>query len=333
MVNVNWAKLKAMSKIPLRVIVVLASVGIALIALLIISAIVIGWYQWLRTKIGGHLPSISGLSAQGLFEWLTGILGTVGHGLLFALPALAILVLAIWYFDDLSGLCGQLWGSLRKAASSCVAFVVGKEQWRALIFSLLKPGMYFGLLALILALYFSPDPPPAPPVRYIVSADDPVLLPVRLHVHFDNADIGNDRELTERGIALDTTRKTALQETVNVLRRCVTPRSEVTIQTYGFASEDSFGGLSKSANRDLNIEVANRRAKAVHDILEDLSRGITGLTIENPTSWSNFRTMKRQRDLMVPVPDNSRRDAFADRVVVLYLSDPGRCTVVQNVPQ
>ena len=80
-------------------------------------------------------------------------------------------------------------------------------------------------------------------VRYVVSTGDradPVLLPVRLHVHFSKASANEEGVLTERGITLNDTHRTELQETVHALEQCVTLSRGVTIHTYGFASDEPF---------------------------------------------------------------------------------------------
>ena len=150
------------------------------------------------------------------------------------------------------------------------------------------------------------------------------LLPVHLRVHFENAQLEPEsRELSDRGIALTSMQRSLLQTTVNMLGRCAAERSVVRIKPYGFASSAPFRGVSNSDR--LNVAVANRRAKAVHDALVTMSSGHMNLRIEAPAAWRSFEEMQSGRNRCV-TGSREGRSSFPGRVVVLQLEEWGACT-------
>lgn len=151
------------------------------------------------------------------------------------------------------------------------------------------------------------------------------LLPVHLLVHFRNAQLsGANGDLVDEGIVLEPVHQTMLRGTVNALAECAALGSPVTITPYGFASSAPFTG--RYDTDDLNVQVANGRADAVHDELVRLSAGRPNLSIEAPTKWNTFEDMVAARDACIESPSGARaRGSFLDRVVVLDLQTTGRC--------
>ena len=327
MMKAIWQKITTIFRVAVLVL--------SLTLLFVVSRTAIEWYQWLRTEIGTKLPAMTDLSGRSLLtlEWLQGNLSAFGNGIVLVAPVLLVLFVLLVLlgflrrpFEPLEFL-SELWKSLTQAVKSCWAFVAGNERWLALLYSLLKPGLLVFLLALF-GVILTPPNPSNVTVKYKLPSTPPTLLPMSLHVNFDNAGIGDDRKLTTRGITLGSSRKAALQVTVNTLRECVTSEEEISIRVYGFASDDCFHGVPKRLSDCLNVQAANCRAKEVHRILENLTRNISGLKVEKPEQWQTFADMKEKRNSLMP---SSPREAFADRVVVLRLSDLGICEIREFV--
>lgn len=315
-----------------RVVVLVVSFAL----LTVVIGIALDWYVRLRTEVGMKLPAMTTLSGKNLLtlEWLPGNLAAIGNGLVLVAPALLALFLLLVLlgllrrpFEPLEFL-RELWKSLAEAVKSCWAFVAGNERWLVLMYSLVKPGLLIFLFGWFGVILTNPPSPSHVTVKYEIPSTDPILLPMSLHVNFDNAGIDDDRKLTTRGITLGSSRIAALQATVNTLRKCVTSEKEISIRIYGFASNDCFSGLLKEKSDSLNVQAANCRAKEVHRILEKLTRNIPGLKVEKPRQWQTFAEMKAKRNSLMP---GSPRDAFADRVVVLSLSDLGICEICEIV--
>ena len=180
-----------------------------------------------------------------------------------------------------------------------------------------------------------PPRPPIPPVTYVFSPDSSMLsvLPLNPLVHFEKAAVGNAGELTERGTTLHDARRVPLKKFVQKLRQCATSDRPVTIRPYGFASDDPFliPGIDPEKSDELNVDAANRRARAVYDALNELIFELIepeepgGMTVEAPTEWNTFEKMASERNSMIRVPEGSDRDPFADRVAVLHLMSFGVC--------
>ena len=281
---------------------------VAAVALLLASTIIGIGFVWLIFK----QPSLSS-------EILV-------YSLVVLAPAALFGGLAVWHSSNPAELLAKFWNSLIQATKSCLRFVRGAsgESPNKLARSLLKPSLYISPLLILLGWY-STVPPPQPVLEphYVVSETDPDLLPVHLHVNFDNATMDETDNLTGRGTTLDAARKTAMQVTVDSLRKC---GSGVEIKLYGFASEAPFFIDAPEKNNKWNVKVADRRARAVYEMLRGLA---PGMTIQEPEPWDDYEEMKSKRNSKIPVPEGSDRDAFADRVVVIYLSKPGDCMVVE----
>ena len=219
-----------------------------------------------------------------------------------------------------------------------------KKLWRAglpdsprptpatMLLSLLKPGVPVFGAAFLIGSYGTTAVPSRPPVTYVV-APDPMLTVLQIQpvVHFENAEIDVSVEpfgLTERGTTLDDARQAALQRMIEALRPCAASDPPVSIRPYGFASDDPFqgGGAGLDDSDRLNVEAANRRARSVYGALDMLARSVApGVEVEAPMEWSDFDEMRRVRNSMIVVPDESARDPFADRVVLLSLTSTGAC--------
>lgn len=240
----------------------------------------------------------------------------------------------------LAAMHGGLPSRLARFATSIVQFLeeclklpAGGHSWfgkpgePGLMPSFVAPCPSLVVAAFLLGSYGAMPPEPArPPVTYVFSSDSMLsVLPIHLLVHFENAGIDAADELTERGTTLNDARRAGLEEVVEVLRPCAASDRPVTIRPYGFASDDPFPGDVRESDR-LNVEAANRRARAAHDALAALIE--PGMTIEAPVVWERFEEMANARNSMIRVPEGSDRDSLADRVVVLRLTSTGACRAV-----
>ncbi len=122
--------------------------------------------------------------------------------------------------------------------------------------------------------------------------------------------------VTERGTTLHDVRRVRrvpLKEFVRKLRQCATSDRPVTIRPYGFASDDPFliPGIDPEESDELNVDAANRRARAVYDALNELISELIepeepgGMTVEAPAEWNTFEKMASERNSMIRVPDGS----------------------------
>ena len=230
----------------------------------------------------------------------------------------------------------ELMDILNQIVETCWNFITGKESWVSTVPSFLKAGIRAGLYCIglpsfLFSSYDAINTTVTVEPSYVVAKADSHLLPVQLVVHFDNAATDIDGELTERGTSLDHVRKTTLEKTMKTLARCVTPERDVIIQPYGFASDDPFRGWPDNESDSLNVQVANRRAKAVHQVLADLDGDV--LKIKMPKRWTKWNKMVNKRNSMILVPKGTDRDPFSDRVVLLFLSNRGNCDLVEDAPQ
>ncbi len=226
--------------------------------------------------------------------------------------------------------------SLQDLVCVCKRFVLGEKSWSKLMLSYLKVGIYICICTLIPCFLLGSGDPngfPNSNLAYVITDSVQHLLPVQLAVNFENAKLGEDGHLTDQGVTLEPVRYTALKTIMNTLARCATPDNGVTIELYGFASEDPFRDLKRKKSKKLNVKVANLRAIAVYKALVAMSAdmSVEGVEIKKPQRWTNFHEMECQRNAMIQVPTSSSRDAFADRVVVLYLTSSGNCMVAQHM--
>ena len=240
----------------------------------------------------------------------------------------------------LAAMHGGLPSRLARFATSIVQFLeeclklpAGGHSWfgkpgePGLMPSFVAPCPSLVVAAFLLGSYGAMPPEPArPPVTYVFSSDAMLsVLPIHLLVHFENAGVDAADELTERGTTLNDARRAGLEEVVEALRPCAASDRPVTIRPYGFASDDPFPGDVRESDR-LNVEAANRRARAAHEALAALIE--PGMTIEAPVVWERFEEMANARNSMIRVPEGSDRDSLADRVVVLRLTSTGDCRAV-----
>lgn len=224
--------------------------------------------------------------------------------------------------------------SLTQLFGVSIRFITSGASWRDLTFSYLKAGTYVGICILAPSFLINTTPTRSVPgsnPAYLIAESVQHLLPVQLVINFANAELDEDGQLSNRGVALDDSRKRTLKTTMKTLAGCATADNVVTVKPYGFASEDGFRDLEGDKSNKLNVQVANRRAEAVYQALDAMPFG--SVEIKKPRQWNNFEEMEHKRNAMIQACEKSSRDAFADRVVVLYLSSSGNCTVVQNEPQ
>ncbi len=313
--------------IALRLVFVVLSAIVAAVAFTLVPGWVASWLVQRGIEFGRAFQETGSL----LTDLLVEVLRDASNGLLMLAPAGATLLLRTYLPNGVKEWLGSLYSALKRAWNDVKEYVLRGEDWHKVPLAFLKLGLYTAAAAFLLGWYgevVSQTSPPAPVVRpaYAVSAADPdALLPVHLLVHFDNAAIDQDGEFTGRGVSVDNARREELRTTVETLGSCVAPGHEVTIQPYGFASDDGFRGLQHERSNQLNVEAANRRATVVHEALAMFADRVFGVAVEAPRKWKDLPTMIQARDSMVPVAEGNDRNAFADRVVILFVSDSGVC--------
>ena len=261
--------------------------------------------------------------------------------LVSAIPLAAAVVAAI--HGSLPTLLTRFWTSIVRFLEECLKLAAGQASWlgepdrAGLLPSFLAPCPHLIAAAFLFGSYGAPTEPPRPPVTYVFSPDSmPSVLPIHPLVHFENAAVGAAGELTEHGTTLQDARRVLLKEFVQRLRQCATSSRPVTIRPYGFASDDPFEipGIDHAESNGLNVGAANLRALSVYDALTELISELIepeepgGMTVEAPTEWNTFKEMASRRNSMIRVPEESNRDPFADRVVVLHLTSFGTCRPV-----
>ena len=243
--------------------------------------------------------------------------------------------------------------SIVRFLEECLKLPAGGHSWwsapgrAGLLPSFVVPFPHLIAAAFLVGSFGSPAEPPRPPVTpvtYVFSPDSILsraqlsVLPLNPLVHFEKAAVGDAGELTERGTTLHDARRAPLKEFVRKLGQCATSDRPVTIRPYGFASDDPFliPGIDSEESDELNVDAANRRARAVYDALNELISELIepeepgGMTVEAPTEWNTFEKMTSERNSMIRVPDGSDRDPFADRVAVLRLMSFGACGDVDS---
>ncbi len=332
------ASLKKLSRAAIVVLLLVLLAAFFLLAGSWAGGTIARLFGWLVGTPTAMLAALANMAPQGVRDVANEISGRLGTfdaarlNLSVVLPYLAVFV-ALALSKPLA-LYEKVVESLKQLVDVSKRFITSGESWSDLIFSYLKAGTYVGICTLTSCFLVSSQPPISVPrsnPAYVIADSVQHLLPVQLVVNFDNAELDDDDHLTDQGVTLGTTRNTALKTTMNTLARCGMANNGVTIELYGFASEDPFRDLEPDKSNKLNVQVANRRAKAVYQALVAMS--VDGVAVKRPEPWKDFDVMERRRNTMIQVPASTARGAFADRVVVLYLSSSGDCMVVQNAPQ
>ena len=343
--------------------------AIRLLAVVLLVLLAAGGIAHIPTSVGSRLVELVAELGAGLFvtgppeNFLAVVVGLVlefmGTGLLVVLPLAALLALRFTdavpgpqekdagrgqYIPELPKLVLGFFSSLSAAMRACRDFVTTGRGGRDLPLALMKPIIYLAAALLVLGWYSRmPAVVTSPPLvraAYVVSEAAPnrELLPVHLLVHFHNAAIDREGQLTGQGISLDAAREAELQATVETLSACVGAsasgkiESGVTIQSYGFASDDKFRGLSVERSNELNVAAANQRGRVVHEALVKIAEDVAGVTVEPAKVWKNLTQMARKRNSMIKFANENDRNAFADRVVILFVSDSGLCRIQQSAP-
>ena len=192
-------------------------------------------------------------------------------------------------------------GSARTAARSSLQFWQGTIGWARCLQSLSS----FTPYCAVVALWFGYAAPiqtgvECPPPRII---EDFSLLPLSDHVHFDDAAIGANKELTGEGTQLTARGNEQLRETVAALGRLSKCREEtITVRPYGFASDEPFRHLASDDEKNsmLNQEAARLRGEAVQmalaEHIENLGAAAAGIELAEAHSWNTIEEMQNQRD-------------------------------------
>lgn len=174
----------------------------------------------------------------------------------------------------------------------CLKLIGSGHSGRAGLLPLfLAPSPHLVAVGILFGSYGTPVEPPRPPLIYVSPDSMLSVLPIHPLVYFENAAVDGERVLTERGITLPDARRAVLKEDLEALRPCATPDRPVTIRPYGFASDDSFAipGVDRDESDRLNVDVANRRARAVYDALNELiAENELSMAVEEPFEWETF---------------------------------------------
>lgn len=164
--------------------------------------------------------------------------------------------------------------------------------------------------------------PPTTPTSSPSSLEQRIVLPETLRVHFDDAEPNTDwTDVTRRGVTLGPDRKKRLEAMLTMLGRSLDPkREQIQMTVYGFASSAQFINAKSLEESDrLNLLAANRRADAVHDLLEGVAAKQQGLRVSKLNPWVQLKDMKDRRE-KIPVPAGLQRESFAHRVALVELS-------------
>lgn len=185
-----------------------------------------------------------------------------GKILLVAAPALLVLVLLMRYRRRPSELLTEFMGSVKQALRSCWGFVAkGDSSWLACMFALMRPSLYSAPPLFVIGWLLPINPvvePPCPP-----AITKCVLQPVSLHVNFDNARLDANGKLAERGVTLEPASRTPLKAVLAALDECVQLGAQpITVELYGFASDDRFRGLTPGKSNERSLEAATCRAES-----------------------------------------------------------------------
>ena len=230
--------------------------------------------------------------------------------------------------------------SYQTAKDSCRAFVFGGGSWKDSTISMFKLLKYMAIPSLYLGAWFSVstangngiEPKNGPP------AIKRVLLPVQLHVNFDNAELDKTGDLSDVGVSVGPAHDAMLKRMLEQLKQCTeSGKRRVTVKPHGFASSDEFDGLLHPRSERRNLQAANARGRAVRERLQKLINEASedrfkGLEVTEARQWNELNyveaveEMKKTRNCMIPGP-KEKRDSFADRAVVLEVEDPGACEI------
>ncbi len=299
---------------------------LAILGILVLAAL------WVCFKIGtDYGPATTELVEQQVADrWTKFAQGSVlaGFGGL-----LALVELRAWWEG--------LEGNLSKFLSSGGVFLKRGASCASLggcMLSLWKCGRALVVPAVLSGSVASVANPPPPPIV------ERVLVPVLHQVHFENAAFEEGR-LSDRGVTLGSAREAVVERILDELKQCADredpEKSPVKIKPYGFASDDEFRGSGPRENETRNLQAANARARAVYDKLQQLRNSLEDsrwIKLEGPQRWHvpkewddsdqspEMQAMRKERDSLIPVVGDDR-DPFADRAVVLKLTNPGKCEV------
>lgn len=319
----------------------LIPIALRLVVLLLFVLLLVGAFVlfaesltiWL-TKLGATLRQAFPRPES---EVVRGLLAALAEGAHVVVPMAFAVALANHFLAEPTKLFQEFLKSLVEAMKLSSVYVVRGQRGRELVPAFVKPSVYVAVAWFLVGWYSELDavPPPPPPVNavYMVSGADPGQpFSAHLLVHFDNAAIDEQGELAERGVSLDDARTEDLRATVETLgRKCVTAERGVAIRPYGFASDDTFDGLPDESDQ-LNVAAANQRGRVVQEALVKIAEDVAGVTVEPAKVWKNLTQMARKRNSMIKFANENDRNAFADRVVILFVSDSGLCRIQQSAP-
>lgn len=310
-------------------LVVTFALAMGLLCLLVPSRVG-SWLVERGMELGRDLQ-VAGSSERGhLWEMLEDATG----GVLMLAPAVGAYVARAVLREPLKWL--GLLPDLAAASRSVMEYVVRGSNGRRVPVAFLKPGVYVAVLLFLVGWYGEVLPPmdgkrSVEPVYLVAAGGSGAVLPVQLVVHFENARIDENGELTGWGVSVGDGQREKLRATVEALQNCVAPGRDVRIEPYGFASDDEFRGLGNVHSDELNVRAANLRGSAVYNALVEVADDFDNVMVSGPSSWPDLPTMIQKRNAMVMVPDGRQRNAFADRVGVLFLAESGACRVLQDV--
>ena len=300
----KWEKILVGPSFALRLLVLLILIAVALLVAWFAAItgdsaeeVTVRWSEavgeWAKSGERGLFEAISGRLAN----WILPYLVLVGAGISFLIRSWPLMT------GGASILVGILiavkaflfsWGSLRDCANA-----------------LLKTGQFCSAFVFVLGSGPGPDPPPMVEERVVRKVVTQVkLLQISDHVHFDDAELGANKDLTGEGTKLTPHAIDRLGKTVAALAELAKCKDEpVNVMPYGFASDECFRQLAfdDTDNSRLNLEAARRRGEAVGTALSnhigELSRGAGVVELTPPKIWATEEEMRMDRTMKARAGD------------------------------
>lgn len=206
--------------------------------------------------------------------------------------------------------------------SATAEFIAGGP-WNKLAGQAIVAAVMLFLSAFMLGAARAPE---LPPLMTVIPSPS-IGVAVRLtEVRFPNAALVDGR-VTGPGVTVSGYQRQRLQQLAETLdKHCTSGHLEIRIA--GFPSDTPFRGeADKERNNLHNLAAANLRARAVYDVLKEISINAHHLRIVEPTTHASWDRMAAEREVVrryqgVPPED---RGGDSDRTAVLILGGGSNC--------